>query len=780
MENLLFAWRYLLKFRGNILTRVISLSLGLAVGLLLFSYAYYQLTMDRNFRDGDRVFQMWSQSEKFGLSGQLNAPIAPTLVAEMSPIEAATRLRGPIGDDVVRGDNTFGLMYIFADTLFFETLGFEVLRGNPKEILQHENQTMLSESAAKKIFGEKDPLGQLILLRGTDSLTVSGIFRDPPVNQHLGAFEMLCAFDAVKESLNTSWDGGDSFATYIKIRPGASIAQVEELTPAFALRHQGELVKTWGVQYRFFPIADSSRVVSPLALIAWILMALAALTLFIATMNYVLASISTLVSRSKTLAMLKVGGARRRDIFSIFCWETLLLICVSLLLALFLIWGLQSQVEQITSTRIGDLFALARIWVPLCVIVAAFTLAALIPAQIFTAVPVTLAFRGVAANRRRWKQVLLFAEVLSVTLVIVLLTVFYLQFNRLRNGDFGFEHDHLTYTLVNAPVQRGAAICNDLASLPEVESAAATEEIPLWGFSGQPCYDEVTGELLFSCRYLICDERFIPVMGMQLAAGRNFTPVSSPEEALVNETYVRLRGWTNEEAVGRRIAQSSDPTEPQSTVVGVVKDFRTGVIDGRVEPIVIHPCNMLVQWLPETRSLTYYILIRLRELTPESLAAVQRKIEQYPSGNNHVLEVYDNRLTAALSDIRSYRNIVLTVCCIVLLITLTGLVGYLSDEIRRRGKEIAVRKVNGASAWSVVRLLARDIALLCLPAMAVGVAVSYWCVGLILSMFVEQISLRWWIFCLCVVAVTLVIGLVIVIRTWRIANADPVRMLKTE
>lgn len=326
MKNFLFALRYLRKLRGGTVARVVSLSLGLAVGLLVFSYANYNLTSDRCFPDRERIFQLWAHyadPQHSGYSPQLNAPIAPALAEEVPQVEAATRLFGPRTSDIVRGDNAFQAKYIYADTMFFDVLGFEPMNGNPKEILLHADQVMLAESFSRTIFGRKDPVGQLVLLNGTDSLTVMGLFRDPNPNQHLGGFNMLCSFEIVKRDLNTSWQGGDSFPSYVKLHEGASVAEVEAQLPAFFDRHGfTEDMKAWNRSYRFFPITESSRINTSAGLIAWVLMALAALTLFVASMNYVLISISTLVSRSKTIAMLKVGGARPSDIFRIFCSET--------------------------------------------------------------------------------------------------------------------------------------------------------------------------------------------------------------------------------------------------------------------------------------------------------------------------------------------------------------------------------------------------------------------------------------------------------------------------
>ena len=561
------------------------------------------------------------------------------------------------------------------------------------------------------------------------------------------------------------------------------IGQVEAQAETFIDRHELRgMMEEWGMKWYFFPITESSRVDSSVELISWVLMALAALTLFVAAMNYVLISISTLVSRSKTIAMLKVGGARRSDIFRIFCSETAVLTLASVVVAAFLLWALQDQVREITGTPMAELFALKRIWVPLIVILAAFALAALVPARIFTSIPVTLAFRGATDNRRRWKQVLLVVEIVSCTFTLTLLLLAVLQFDKLRNGDFGFVHDRIVYTRFKTPLPGMAPICDAVAALPEVEAAGASEDVPIWGYSGQPCYDEKSKELLFSCRYTLCNEAYMPAMGMQIAAGRNFVPQSNPFEVIVNETYVRLRGWTPREAVGRQIIDEDSADARLYTIVGVVKDFRTVIATGQVDPIVMHPLNYYTsfsRYTPEIK-IRWYLMIRLREMSPGALAAVQRKIGEYPSGNNHTLEVYDNKLGPILFEIRSFRNIVFTVSGITLLIALMGLVGYLGDEMRRRSKEIALRKVNGASTADVLRLLARDVLWIAVPSVVVGAAVSRWGADLLVSNFVERVALRWWLFALCGAVVLLIVCAVQLVRTWRIANANPINMIKTE
>ena len=515
-------------------------------------------------------------------------------------------------------------------------------------------------------------------------------------------------------------------------------------------------MKAWNRSYRFFPITESSRINTSAGLIAWVLMALAALTLFVASMNYVLISISTLVSRSKTIAMLKVGGARSSDIFRIFCSETAILTFASVIVAGFLLWALQDQVLEITGTPMSELFALKRIWVPLLVILAAFALAALYPnAFFFTSVPVTLAFRGVSDNHRRWKQTLLVAEIVSCTFTLTLLLLAVLQFDKLRNGDFGFEHDRIVYTYVkNAFGQHFFGLRRRCFATRSRRCRSFARGAALGIFGNALHRRKLQGRP--SCRWLLCNEGFIPAMRMHLVGGRNFTPSSNPLEAIVNETYVRMRGWTPEQALGHQIT-APRPGLPLYTIVGVVKDFRTVVATGEVEPIVFHPFSYFQKFgATDDYMLTIFDDPPAR-MSQSRWRPCNCKIGEYPSGNNHTLEVYDNKLGPILFEIRSFRNIVFTVSGMTLLIALMGLVGYLGDEMRRRSKEIALRKVNGASTADVLRLLARDVLWIAVPSVVVGAAVSRWGADLLVSNFVERVALRWWLFALCGAVVLLIV-----------------------
>lgn len=779
MKNLRYALSYLMKFRGGNPTRLISLVLGLAISLLIFSYVHYTLTFDRFFPDRDRIYQIW-ETGKFGISSSMVAPLAPALADEMPAVETATRFRPSSPYDLYYNDEPYPSHVKAVDTCFFDVLDFGVVRGNPKELVG-TNTVMLSETLARTIFGKRDPMGeQVFLASGTPMtpMTVVGVFRDVPRNNSVdNLFDALVPF----EWLNAykGWEGGDSFASYIKLHEGASIAEVEAMLTDFYERHgQTEFREQWEMQTLFVPIADASRTDSPVVQIAWILSGLAVLILFVATMNYVLVSISSLVSRAKTVAMLRCHGARRWDVAAIFLWETVLLVAAATAVAAFVLWALQDQIRQLCDVPVGELFAPARIWVPAAVLLTTLLAAGALPAGAFASVPLTTAFRGRTAGRRGWRRALLFIEIAGVTLALGVLSVFSLQLHHLRRGEMGFNVDR---TVAVLPIGTRAQFRNMVeayTAMPEVEEAGSILwTLPIWGYSGQPCFDETTNELLFSCRLDFADEYYVDAVGMKMAAGRSFTATSAEDEALVNETYCRLRGWEPEEAVGKRIS-SSPAGDWSHTVVGVVKDFRTVVTSGEVQPIVIGNIDEMMSYAE--RKYRGRIIIRLREWTPEALEAVRAKAREFESGNNYNLDILPElRDQLFETEIRVYR-IASIVALVVLLISIAGLVGYLGDEIRRRSREIAIRKVNGATEGSILRLLARDMAVMSAPALAVGCAAAYAASARALELFVSRIPLRWWIFAAVLGFIAAVMAVILLLRTRRIVRENPVKTIKTE
>lgn len=783
MNSIRFSLRYLSKARGSNFTRIISLTLGLSVSLLIFSYVSFLLSFDRCFPNKERIYQMWAYYgvQGLGLSEQLNAPVAPCLKQDMPQIEAATRLTGVYHYDMKVDESLFSVHFWGVDTSFCDVFGIERISGeDPHQIFLAKDKIMISQSLATSAFSGKDPVGQRVVVNNQLEFTVAGVFKDLPINTSLGSFNMLTSFDYMTEiaAMNTSWYGGDSFPTYFKLVEGARIEEIEAQMPAYIEKYNLKPnMDQWNMEYIFSPISKSSFMSGDSKDMSRLLSALAFLLLFVATMNYVLVSISGLVQRSRTIALLKCNGAHKQDIFRIFLSETLMLILCALILAVLLILAFAKPIEQLTSYPMAELFAWQRIWAPLTVLLIAFLLSGLIPARLFTKVPIEAAFKGISDQKKIWKRVLLGVEIACIACVTALLWITTLQFKQLRDGDMGYDPNNLTYTMFMGRSTQFEQYVNELEALPEVESVGHAYHLPIYGYSGMPCIDEGSRELLFSCRWEIIDRHYIPTMKMEIVEGSNLTEESRATDVIVNQEYVRLRGWTDS-PIGHHIMDTQGADAPIYTIVGVVKDFRIEA-GGEILPIVMHDYKMLMTDT-EMRYGGIRTMIRLHEITDESLKAVNDKIKNYESANNHLLAVYSDLLNDQLTPIRSLRNIIGIGAAITLIIALIGLLGYLTDECNRRSKEVAIRKVNGATVGDILQLLGKNTIVMVLVSVCIGLIVAYFAAGKILQSYTARTPLFWWIFAGSALAIIIVVYIIQFGKTWHTANSNPSQMFKTE
>lgn len=279
--------------------------------------------------------------------------------------------------------------------------------------------------------------------------------------------------------------------------------------------------------------------------------------------------------------------------------------------------------------------------------------------------------------------------------------------------------------------------------------------------------------MLFGCRWEVWDPHYVPTMGLEIVDGRNLNETDDRYAVLVNETYVANRGWTDS-AVGRGIYDGDGPFE----IVGVVKDFKMG--GGAVLPIVCH--GEKYAYASDSDIRTFMLSIRLREITPEAMKKVEATIDGiYDGSYRYTLKPYREEMELLFTDQRQMRNGMLLVCMVTLVIALSGLVGYVDNEMQRRRKEIALRKVAGASEREVMVMLGRNMAWIVLPAVSVGTVVAIYAGDAYLRISsVMRCTLPWWFYAAGVMLVVAVVYGIQVTRTWRTACANPIDMIKSE
>ena len=777
MKNFNYSLRYLLKNRGNSATRLLSLALGLVVSLLICSYVGINLSYGRFFPDRERVYKMFENSLQFGISGAMLQPMAPTLAEAIPQIEVATHHFDRLMQIKV-GDIPVDYRYLNVGSDFFNVLDFGVISGDPKRILSNEglanNEVMISERLATTLFGNSDPLGKILTTTSGKEYVVGGVFRTPPVTNPLGDFDVVdyLPFDPA----TANWNGDDSYPTYIKLRKGATIEEVEQEVANFIANNEmlKLMVDMWKAEFFFVPIEDAYYVDNNLRTTQTIYGILAVLALLVATLNYVLLTLSSLAQRSRTVAMLRCNGATRWDIFRMLLSETLIMIVVAVLLALFVLACLHQEIYQLLGYNLSQLFAVERIWIPATVCIVSFLVAGLIPAALYSRVKMSYAFRRGSDNRTWWKRTLLFVQVACTTGVTCFLLITAQQSEYVMKVDLGYEYDRVITMNYPATASERSTMVEELKRLPFVESVGHSMQYPIWGYFGNPIFDVEKKEILFSCRFEYFDEEYIETMGMEIVAGRNFTTQDALTKTLVNEEFVRQHGWTLDEAVGKQYFQNGGWRE----VTGVIRDFTQA--GGFVMPLTVYRTACIEK--DDNVEMPLQLSIRLTELSPENIKALNDVIAQnYHAKWEYQLVTYTDRVKDRFVAREDMRDNVLLVSIVTLIISLIGLVGYLASEMARRRKEIAIRKVNGATTVQVLRLLSANFSWVVLPAVVVGIVGAVWGGERYISMLETMCEpLAWWIFAVGAAVVITIVYVILIIRTWRTANANPVDMIKVE
>ena len=346
MKQLHYVIQTLLHSKGSNLLKVVSLGLGLTMSILLFARVAFEQSYDTCFPDTDRLYQVWSQftvkGEKLDWQEMNYGPVAGAILESFpEQVESATcTAHWLVSNPLYYGNTRFDDKKIAADSLFFRTMGIEVLIGNPVQDLQQPNVIYLSETLARKMFGTEDPIGKVISYNHERDLTVRGTYADLPDNTTLKAEGIVSLPPSwAAEVTNYSWRGGDSYLQYIRLKPSVDAETLNSRLGAMVDKYRPEEDKKFGYTAKIAPLRDTYRGYDSVSRSKVILLVMGFSILFIAALNYALISISSLSRRAKAVGVQKCNGASSAGIFGMFLAETALIIGLALVVMVFLLFA---------------------------------------------------------------------------------------------------------------------------------------------------------------------------------------------------------------------------------------------------------------------------------------------------------------------------------------------------------------------------------------------------------------------------------------------------------
>ena len=736
MRELAYAIKYLRKRKWSSLMRVITLTSGLAIGMVLIAKITFDLSYDRWLPQAENLYQVQSlYTDKAGTDkaettdyGHTLRPVAPTAVSEIPGVIAGTSMRES-GDRVIfSGEERFEVKMISADTAFFSTLGLPLVSGKGNS-LEHEDNVFLSESLARIIFGSIEAEGRTIFMDKSRIMpaTVAGVFKDIPGNSHL-EFNLVQGLGPYEANV---WDRGDGFTGYVRLSPESDTEAVNKAIPEMMHRHMDmELQREMGYTFTAYlkPVLSLHSGDRETQQTILILSIFTILLLATVSLNYVLASVSSLASRTKRTAVFKCMGASSDDIFISSIWETVILVLISAASGLLLLYAGKDIIHGLTGVPFRNLFGSWQVTGYVLATVTVAAISGLVPARIFSSIPAMDIFRMHNPDRNGWKNVLLFVQIASSAFIIGFTGIATLQYRHIAALDPGYDLEHLAWCFVdNCSEADRTLIKDELKKCPEIERSAFSMDIPTRKFHGFQLIDPATKTTVATMRYTFADSDFIETAGIRLKAGQNIPDdISDPAPAIVNERTLKALGW-EDNPVGKLLPDNG------LTISGVCEDFTMGSIFIEQEPL----CLIAYSKEGEFPS---YLTVRYSELTANALTRTENILKGLLPDTDIVLHTYRDDLHESYRDTERFRNSVAAASAFMLLITLTGLLGYVANEMRRKRKETAIRKVNGATSTGIVAMMLKSISAISIPAIAAGLAGTFIASGLWLQNFPERIS----------------------------------------
>ena len=788
------AWRNILKKKLISLISITGLAIALAVCILVAKFVYDELRYDRFYPHAGELYRIALEGELSGIpfaTATSGGPAGLALKNDFPEVINACRLRmvsqPPLLAAGIR--KFYEEQVFFADSSFFAMFGGQFLAGDPRSALAAPHSMVLTESIARKYFGDADPLGKTLTWNEDELYTISAVVADPPQHTHL-KYHALASFSSLAQRpefqrMYNSWFAF-TIHNYVQVSPTADINQLQSKLPVFLDTYMGEGIAQFGGQFAFFfqPVtdihlrSDLKHEFEPGGDInkVYIFASIAILMLLIAGFNYINLQNAASLKRFHEVGMRKILGASRRTLFGQFLLESVLITLFAILLALLLVQLSLPTFNDIAGTQLDfSDFPLHYLVLFLAgLFVVAGLLTSIYPAIFLSAFRPLQALkgeRGSLTDRKMLKHFLVgFQFTVSIALISTSLLVVK-QLDYIRQVDTGIAADHvLVLPLSNQDLRSNYPFLKDeFSRLPGVVDVSAASNYPgkftrRSGFLPEGFSDKES----MLINNVLVDPNFTKMMGLRVVAGRDFFEQSTEGsgDVLINRTLQLKLGW--QDPIGKTFDGFG---ERKLTTIGVVEDFHFASFHKTIEPLIISASPAQVN----------FMLIRISPEQPAAtLGALQSSWERLAEGFPFEYFYLDESIDHLYHADWQASRMVIYFTALAILIACLGLFALAQFNLERRTKEIGIRKVLGASVSQVVMVLSGEFLWRILAANLVAWPLAYWVIDKWLENFAYQIDIGVGSFMIAGFAALLIALLTIGFQSLRAARANPVEALKYE
>ncbi|MCK8492705.1 ABC transporter permease [Spirosoma sp. RP8] len=799
------AWRNLVRNRVFSAINIIGLSLGIATCLLISLFVLDELSFDRYNEKADRMVRVIFRGSSAG--GKMNEahvmpPTAQTLKTDYPEVQEATRIRLG-GTPVVTVDTkTFrDAAVAFTDSNFFQVFTLPLLEGSAKTALVRPNTAVITKAMARNYFGNEDPVGKVITMKSWNaSYQITGVVEQVPVNSHFH-FDLFLSMASLPEAKSSSWVTSEFF-TYLVLPSGYDYRKLEAKLPQVIEKYVGpQLQQSMGMSLAQFRQKgnDIGLYLQPLTDIhlhsdfaydlsasgniqyVYIFGAIALFMLLIACINFMNLSTAGASKRAKEVGIRKVLGSMQQSLTNQFLVESLLLTAIALLLAVGVVYlalpafnELSGKALTLNFLTTGWLLPALLFFGLLVGILAgsypAFFLASFRPVAVLKG----SLFKGNSKSIGVRSGLVVFQFFVSIILMVGT-TVVYRQLDYIQNKKLGYSKDQVLVLPETGLLGKNEAVFRDqIARDSRVVNVSTSGYLPAGPSNNNNffVYPEANStQLVKTLRYDV-DYEYIPTLGMELAAGRNFSKAYGTDSTgvILNETAAKTLGWANK-ALGRTITHADNQGRTTSLrVIGVVKDFHFKSLHEPISP--------LVMTLGQTGG-TVIAKVKTKDIAG-LLASLKTQWNQLTTDAPFTYAFLDERFNDTYRAEQKIGQILGLFAGLTIFVACLGLFGLATFTAEQRTKEIGVRKVLGASVMGIIALLSKDFLKLVAIALVAAIPVSWYLMDRWLQDFAYKISIDGWTFALAGALSVGIALLTVSSQSIKAALVNPVKSLRSE
>lgn len=795
------AWRNLQRNKVFAFINIGGMTVAICVALLLCIAAYHEWSFDQFHANRSSLYEVYMEESlpngKTAVGANHPAPLMAALQQECPSIKQATRYQSSKRSVSYNG-KTLSRVIGFADTSFLQMFSFPIRSGNVN-VLRQRDQVLISEETAKNIFGNEDPLNKIIevkLGQLQKSYTVGGVIANVPENSSID-FDMLVNFSSLLEwyGNESSWSYS-SYFTFLQVKQNTPVPLVLKQMQGLVNKYMSEKLQGMqrdGVQagkdgqllrYGLIPVGDihfdkRSEFAGIGNFYPWLLVIISVMVLTIAAGNFINLSMGRSFTRAGEIGMRKALGARRTQLVVQFWSESFILCGISLFAGTVLASFVLPQFNELFRYhfQMSSIFGNIRI---LSGIVAGFLLITVLaggyPAWMISRFKMLEVLKGKLNLGRKsvFRNVLIITQFSIAVLLISCTIILWQQLTYLRSKPLGYnEHEVISIPVNSSLLQKGYALSRlrtTLAGDAHIVSVTGSNTNMGDGLDGgrnSATYGFDYKGKGVKCNWSMVEYDYLQTLGLQLAAGRDFSREFSTDSSavIINELMAKELG--EKDPIGAEMEVTG-----KFHVVGVVKNFNFHSLKEETGP-------MTIQLIPGMKPM--YIFVRVM---PADLPLAMEKVKQAwhaidPDGEFEGSFLDENIDRMYRSEAR-LAKISISGALVAIVISCLGLFAIAVLVIAQRNKEIGVRKVLGASVSGIVALIAKDFLRLVLVAILIATPVAWYLMRVWLQDFAYHIDVKWWVFLLAGIAAIVIAFFTISFQSVKAALMNPVKSLKTE